>query len=155
MGKEAKRKAIIFDIDGTLAHMTGRISRHGKRAAPFVDDDAHDDDVDVEVLEMLNLLQSKYAIIICSGRKDTSRKTLEGWLKTNNIYYDEIFMRDSTRKNENGGLVSDTIIKYEIYTQLIEPKYDVFAVFDDRDQVVDMWRNKLGLKVFQVAEGAF
>ena len=31
---------------------------------------------------------------------------------------------------------------------------DVFAVFDDRQQVVDMWRDN-GLQVFQVADGDF
>ena len=33
-------------------------------------------------------------------------------------------------------------------------KDDVFAVFDDRQQVVDMWR-KNGLTTFQVADGDF
>ena len=31
---------------------------------------------------------------------------------------------------------------------------DIFAVFDDRQQVVDMWRDN-GLTVFQVADGDF
>ena len=33
-------------------------------------------------------------------------------------------------------------------------KNDVFAVFDDRIQVVDMWRQN-GLTCFQVADGDF
>ena len=33
-------------------------------------------------------------------------------------------------------------------------KDDVFAVFDDRNQVVDMWRSN-GLTCFQVAKGDF
>ena len=33
-------------------------------------------------------------------------------------------------------------------------KDDVFAVFDDRQQVVDMWRSN-GLTCFQVADGDF
>ena len=33
-------------------------------------------------------------------------------------------------------------------------KDDVFAVFDDRQQVVDMWRAN-GLTCFQVADGDF
>ena len=33
-------------------------------------------------------------------------------------------------------------------------KDDVFAVFDDRQQVVDMWRQN-GLTTFQVADGDF
>jgi hypothetical protein len=34
------------------------------------------------------------------------------------------------------------------------PTEEIFAVFDDRQQVVDMWRDN-GLTVFQVAEGDF
>ena len=35
-----------------------------------------------------------------------------------------------------------------------EYKDNVFAVFDDRNQVVDMWRSN-GLTCFQVADGDF
>ena len=49
----------------------------------------------------------------------------------------------------------DAKIKHEIYINQIEPKYDVQFVIDDRKQVVDMWRNVVGLKVAQVAEGNF
>ena len=34
-------------------------------------------------------------------------------------------------------------------------EYDVAGVLDDRDQVVKMWRNELGLTCLQVAEGNF
>ena len=37
----------------------------------------------------------------------------------------------------------------------IMEEYDVLCVFDDRNQVVDMWRNGLGLQCFQVADGNF
>ena len=50
------------------------------------------------------------------------------------------FMKDSDLKQ----LWLDTLID----------KDDVFAVFDDRNQVVDMWR-KNGLTTFQVADGDF
>lgn len=146
--EETKRKAIIFDIDGTLAHMTGRLERRGK-TAPFADWDAHDDDVDEHVAEMVDILKDKYAIVICSGRKDGSRKVLEKWLTDNDIHYDDVFMRKQSDNRK------DSIIKREIYENDISKKYDVHLVFDDRDQVIDMWRNELGLKVFQVADGAF
>ena len=146
--EETKPEAIIFDIDGTLAHMTGRKERRGKNA-PYMDWDAHDDEVDEHVELMLNTLKKNFKIIICSGRKSESRDVLEKWLDVNGIHYDEIFMR---AKGDNR---KDSIIKRELYENEIAPKYDVKIVFDDRDQVVDMWRNELGLKVFQVAEGKF
>ena len=34
-------------------------------------------------------------------------------------------------------------------------EWEPIMVFDDRNQVVDMWRNGLGLQCFQVADGNF
>ena len=48
----------------------------------------------------------------------------------------------------------DSIVKLEIFDQEIRDRYHVIGVFDDRQQVVRMWR-ALGLTVFQVAEGDF
>ena len=48
----------------------------------------------------------------------------------------------------------DEIVKETIFHKEIEPKYNVIAVFDDRDKVVKMWRN-LGLLCNQVYWGNF
>ena len=48
----------------------------------------------------------------------------------------------------------DSIIKEEIYRNLIEPNYNIEFVLDDRNQVVDMWR-RIGLTCLQVADGNF
>ena len=49
----------------------------------------------------------------------------------------------------------DSIVKHEIYTTCIKDRWDVLFVLDDRNQVVDMWRNTLNLPCLQVAEGDF
>ena len=49
----------------------------------------------------------------------------------------------------------DEEVKKEIYEKNIEGKYHVIGVFDDRNRVVSMWREKLGLVCFQVSEGNF
>ena len=48
----------------------------------------------------------------------------------------------------------DSIVKKELYRKYIEPFYRVKLVLDDRNQVVDMWRD-LGLPCWQVAPGNF
>jgi phosphoglycolate phosphatase-like HAD superfamily hydrolase len=144
-----KEQAIIFDVDGTLAHMTGRIERHGARVAPFMDKDAHDDTVDEQVAMMARLLAKSFQIIICSGRKDSSREVLKTWLVENDIPHDKIFMR----KHEDNR--KDSLVKHDLYSQFIEPYYDVHIVFDDRNQVIELWRDDLNLKTFQVANGNF
>jgi hypothetical protein len=48
----------------------------------------------------------------------------------------------------------DCIVKKEIYETFIKDKYNVLFVMDDRNQVVNMWREQ-GLTCFQVADGNF
>jgi len=87
-------------------------------------------------------------IIILSGREDSCRNETIEWLKKYNIKYRSLFMR------KTGDDRNDAIIKREIYENEIKNKYNVAAVFDDRDRVVAMWRS-LGLTCLQVDYGAF
>lgn len=144
---EDKPRAIIVDIDGTLAHMNGR--------SPYDYTQVSTDTVDETVRDLVNRLSDKFKILIVSGRDDTCYDDTMNWLRDKNVYYDDLLMRDSTRVKEDGGKVSDTIIKREIFEKFIKDNYRIEFVLDDRNQVVDMWRNELGLKVLQVAEGDF
>lgn len=47
----------------------------------------------------------------------------------------------------------DSVIKKELFDK-IKDKYNIQYVFDDRDQVVEMWR-ELGLTCLKVADGNF
>jgi phosphoserine phosphatase len=47
----------------------------------------------------------------------------------------------------------DSIVKYEILQEIVK-EYFIPFVFDDRDQVVRMWR-EAGLRCLQVASGNF
>ena len=48
----------------------------------------------------------------------------------------------------------DDKLKEDWLNELFPNKSDIFAVFDDRNKVVDMWRRN-GLTCFQVADGNF
>jgi hypothetical protein len=48
----------------------------------------------------------------------------------------------------------DALVKQELFELHVRHRWRVVGVFDDRRQVVRMWR-ELGLTVFQVAEGDF
>lgn len=144
------KDCIICDIDGTLAHSKDRsFYEEGEKLL--------DDSVDFSVnfiLKMYGLWSDEYDgfsrdIILLSGRKEAGRKYTEQWLKKNAIHYDMLLMRadDDNRK--------DSIVKRELYEKYIKGQYNVDFVLDDRDQVVKMWRNELGLKCLQVAEGSF
>lgn len=136
-----KQNAYIFDIDGTLAKMTGR--------SPYDYTQVHTDIPNPSITMIARLLKlSGLPIILCSGRKAECKEATEKWLQDNAISYDFLFMRatDDSRK--------DSIVKKEIYDTHIKDKYNVLAVFDDRNQVVDMWRS-LGLTCLQCDYGNF
>lgn len=135
-------RAVVVDIDGTLAHMNGR----GPYDESRVDEDTFDQVV-ADAVQGLSVAQDTHVIVL-SGRTEAAREKTEQWLQSNNFYYDHLFMR------EKGDQRPDYVVKNEIYDREIIPDYDILAVFDDRDQVVRHLR-KRGITVFQVAPGRF
>lgn len=129
-------EAYIFDIDWTLAHMSGR--------SPYDYSQVHTDIVDEDVKRMRdNLVSNGYDIIIVSWRNENCRFETAKWLKDNWIYFQALYMRgeDDTR--------NDAIVKKEIAEQYILPMYNVRGVFDDRLRVCRMW-HEIGLTLFRV-----
>lgn len=139
---ENKPKAIIVDIDGTLAH-----NNSGRNIYDYAK--ALDDDFDEVVGDIVfEYAKNGYEIIVCSGREDDCRDVTEVWLEKHGIVFTELLMRKA------GDFRQDSIVKRELFDQHIRDHYRVHFVLDDRNQVVDMWRG-LGLKVLQVADGNF
>lgn len=133
-------KAIIVDIDGTIAHGTGR--------SPYDWMKVGEDSVDKAVNNLVTLLAPTHRILMVSGRDSVCRATTVEWLNRHGIDWDQLFMRPE------GDTRKDTLIKQEIFDREIRDKYDVQFVLDDRNSVVKMWRD-LGLKCLQVQEGNF
>lgn len=131
---------VVFDLDGTLAHINNRSPYDGKSCA--------NDTVNESIASLFRWASSFVEIIILSGRSEDSKAETETWLKTNNFNPKELHMRklNDSRK--------DSIIKKELFDEYIKDKYNVVFVVDDRQQVVDLWRS-LGLTCLQCAEGNF
>ena len=146
-------KKVIFDLDGTLALIDKRrdlATKDGKMNWDvFFDPDNIDLDLPNQtVIDMANLLHSQgYLIYIFSGRSDKTEDATIDWLDKHNVNYDLLQMRPQ-------GLLykPDNDLKQD-WLNVIK-KDTVAMVFDDRNQVVDMWR-KNGLTTFQVADGNF
>lgn len=132
--------AYIFDMDGTLALMKNR--------SPFEWSKVGDDELNVAVGTTLVGLAQDAKIIILSGRDEVCRAETEAWLKQYHLPYETLLMRSE------GDNRKDNIVKKELYENNIKDKYTVIGVFDDRDQVVSLWR-RLGLTCFQVDYGNF
>jgi predicted kinase len=139
---ETLPKAIICDLDGTLALLNGR--------NPFDAAKCEDDILNKPVAKVLKTFQDLgYKILFLSGRKEEHKPHTLRWLAQNNITFDMIELR----KTEDGRM--DAIVKKELFETHIANKYYVEFVLDDRNQVVDLWRNELGLTCFQVNYGDF
>lgn len=135
-------KAIICDLDGTLALMNGR--------NPFDASKCDEDEINGPVANVLrNYKKLGYQILLVSGREDRYKEPTLRFLQKHEIQYDELIMRKTQDSRK------DSIIKTEIYNESIKDKYFVEFVLDDRNQVVDTWRNDLKLPCFQVYYGDF
>lgn len=138
---KTKDKAVIVDIDGTLAIKGDRGHFDWMKVGV--------DTPNLSIVELVKRLATHYEIIIFSGRDSICREITQQWLDKNRIRYLELFMRPE------GDMRKDSIVKRELYEAHVKAKYDVLFVLDDRNQVVDMWRNELGLTCLQVAPGDF
>lgn len=140
-----KTKAIICDLDGTLALIGDR--------DPFNPKTLDADELNNPVANILEVYAHqklfKIQIIFVTGRFEKYRKQTEGWLKKHDITSYLLFMR----KDED--FRKDIVYKKEIYQTHIQKDYEVLFVLEDRDQTVKMWRQELGLTCLQVAYGAF
>lgn len=135
------QKAIICDIDGTLAIMCNR--------KPYDYESSIDDKLNKPIAEILSRFSDTHLIILITGREETSLSTTEKWLQRNGVPYHMIFMRKESDYRK------DNVVKREIFYREIDGKYEILFVLDDRNQVVDMWRKDLGLTCLQVNYGDF
>lgn len=135
------QNAILVDLDGTLALGKGR---------DWYDyDKVINDQIEFRVAHMIHSLQQQgHQIIFITGRDEECRGVTTEWLDMNLTVPYMLYMR------EHGDKRPDNEIKLEIYKQEIENEYNVVAVFEDRNKVVDMWRQQ-GLLCCQVYYGDF
>ncbi len=134
--------AIMCDLDGTLAILNGRNPYDGS----VCEDDILNQPI-YDILKNYHDLGNK--VLLLSGRMDSFQPQTERWLAKHNVPYDMLIMRKHTDKRR------DSIIKQEIFDEHIKDKYFIRFVLDDRNQVVDMWRQDLGLPCLQVYYGDF
>lgn len=134
----------IVDIDGTIARMKDR--------RPYDWHLVGNDEPIVEVISLVNDLKAAHKgackVILLSGRDSVCRSETIEWLAKQGVPYDELYMRPQ------GDMRKDCIIKKELYDAHVLGKFNVLGVFDDRDQVVELWRS-LGLQTYQCNYGNF
>jgi hypothetical protein len=132
----------MVDLDGTMCLLNGR--------SPYDETCVRQDRPNPAVLRTVWAMHhAGYLVVFMSGRSEGCRADTEDWLREHyQFIYEGLFMRAS------GDTRRDAVVKSELFDLHVRDRFNVVAVFDDRDQVVAMWRS-MGLTVFQVAPGAF
>jgi predicted kinase len=162
--ENAKGRALVVDIDGTIAdieHRRKHVDRTlGKPNWMKFFDEMHLDTPNQWCVDLVKAFyeasnrmtpeQQPYTIIFASGRPDNHRKMSEEWLDKalGHRIYQNLFMRrrDDSRQDN---IVKEIILEFEL-----KPLFKQLLVVDDRKQVVDMWRSH-GYTVLQCDVGNF
>lgn len=137
-------KAIIVDIDGTIADLGGR--------NPHVMSKCYDDLPVHHILDLVKSYKERgYEIIFVTGRNEHSRADTVRWLKDKAGFEGtySLYMR------ADGSKEPDVQFKKAIFDNLIKGKYYVDFAIEDRSRMVQMYRNDIGIPCLQCADGDF
>lgn len=153
-----KKGCYIFDLDGTLADC-----EHRRKKATTTDNkinwkiflDAENVFKDTPVKHVVDYFNylchyvKTKDVFILSGREESLRDITLQWFAKHNIWgFKEMYMRKEQDYRD------DTIVKYEMLEKYILPDYKPELFVDDRNKVVNLWRQK-GYQCWQVANGDF
>lgn len=145
-----KERAIIVDLDGTLADIKVRLKflENGKNDWKNFQASVKTDTLNHWCRELIEHMKSDYRVLLVSGRIESLREGTEEWLRLHKVFYDRLFMRPVNDYRP------DQILKLEMYQQKILNSYEILFVVDDRSKVVEMWRSQ-GLICLQCQAGNY
>lgn len=120
-------KAVIFDIDGTLADMAGK-------RGPFEWTKVGGDEMRPLIVDMADkYFDQDYTVIVLSGRDSVCYNETKEWLYDKFIFFDHLYMRPV------GDMRKDNAVKEEIFWTHLADKYNIVACVDDRPQMIRLW----------------
>lgn len=150
---------IVFDLDGTIANVDARRKAADEAQAPYPSNErqawwttwqAPENILKLDVPNELvvSVLRDWHErgkwITIVSARNDKNRAVTEEWLALYGIHYDMLYMR------KDGDYRRDSVFKQELLDNIRKNGNNLIErVYDDRNQVVDMWRAN-GIDCIQV-----
>lgn len=143
-------KCYLFDIDGTVADLSHRLP-HIQKTPKDWDSffaECHLDEPIEHICAVARMLSSQYPVVFVSGRSDQCRKQTLDWLVGESLWDGYLYMR------KEGDHRPDYQVKAELLAQLKADGLNPIMAFDDRNQVVEMWRAN-GIPCAQVADGNF
>ena len=157
------KRIVLCDLDGTLADVNHRLhyiknddgtkktrkeSDWGSFHTECINDVPNED-----VIEILHSLVREWwqEVYFLSGRNDVVRAETVEWLQKHVADYEHWSetCRAQLVMRKNGDFRPDTEVKLEMVQELGLTPDDVLCVLDDRQCVVDMWREN-GFRCLQV-----
>lgn len=154
----------IFDLDGTLAlieHRRHFVERErGKQDWIGFYAACVNDEPNAPVIRVMESLRRFADVWIFSGRSDEVRPQTVAWLVKHTSFSSSDFdcafgTQDVLTMRQEGDYTADDILKRTwLDSMLDEDRKRLVCSFDDRDRVVQMWRDA-GVTCFQVAPGEF
>ena len=147
-----KCPAFIFDLDGVLYNPEDRIEYwYNEDYETFNKEAKHDfpfEDVATLCQALMYNDHFGFQVIFLTGRtEDFRHETLE-WLNEHVLLSKNYRPFSLIMRGMSNGNITDAEFKKNMYYQKIEPQYDVKGVFEDREPVIKMWREEVGLMCF-------
>jgi hypothetical protein len=128
----------------------GRYAGADGQPRPYNAAECNKDTLNEAVANVLKAFSGNgYNILLVSEREEIFREPTVRFLEKFAVPYQQLWMRRAKDYRR------DAIIKREIFDHEVAGKYYIEFVFDNRDQVVEMWRKDLKLSCFQVNYGNF
>lgn len=139
----------VFDLDGTIANIDHRLKYiKGEKADwdKFFKECVNDSPITwiIELMQMIDSHPISSVILILSGRSSIVGEETVQWLEKHKVPYQYLFMR------EEGDYSPDEVMKKKELDNFLKdnPNYKLELIVDDRQKVVDMWRDS-GYNVLQ------
>lgn len=147
-------KAIIVDIDGTIADMSNN-GRDPYDMTRIMEDEPMEDVICLIESYVNSKKSNIHKVIFLTGRGNSGFEGSKKWIEKHigNRFgknYELITRFDDDKNNKP----KDYDFKKDVYERFIKPYYNIIGIFEDRNNVVKMWR-KLGLRCYQIQEGDF
>lgn len=166
---------VLCDLDGTLALIDHRLKYvkdlpSGQKKdwkSFFLPQNIMQDRLNKPVFAILQALyKDGHKIVFVSARPNKTKDVTKKWLEEVAFFiekdskvlcspymqYEKLYMRGDTFAGKD--MREDSIVKKELLSLIKSEGYDPFIVLDDRQRVVDMWRDE-GIFCAQVAKGDF
>jgi FMN phosphatase YigB (HAD superfamily) len=148
-----KRDVIIVDLDGTLCNSSHRDHLAVARLWDEFNAACSEDQIWEDVAAVITSMQAQnYKFYGLTGRSQKWHGATVGWLLRNGIHLDALMMRPEDDYTSDFELKPKMLAA--MFGEMRTAKERVLFILEDRDKVVEAWRN-LGFRCWQVQPGGY